>query len=166
MTMAAPDDAPHNGGCTCRAVSDRVSQRPLFVHCCHCRWCKRETGSAFVLNAMIESKAVKLLSGAPEAVTTPTASGAGQKIARCATCKVAVWSHDGSGVEAIRFVRVGIIDDTSWPPPDVHIFTSTQAPWLTLPADVPAVPEFYDRKTLWPPASLERLARPCARTKR
>ena len=166
MTMAAPYDAPHDGGCACHAVSDGVSQRPLFVHCCHCTWCKRETGSAFVLDAMIESEAVTLLSGAPEAATSPTASGAGQKIARRATCKVAVWSHDGSGGETIRFVRVGILGDTSRLPPDVRIFASTQAPWLTRPADVPAVPEFYDRKTLWPPASLERLARPCAGTKR
>ena len=164
--MADPDDASHDGGCTCRAVRYRMSRRPLFVHCCHCTWCQRETGSAFVLNAMIESDAVTLLSSAPEAVTTPTASGAGQTIARCPTCKVAVWSHYAGGGEAIRFVRVGTLDDPSRLPPDVHIFTSTRAPWLTLPADVPAVPEYYDRKTLWPAASLARLATLRAHTQR
>ncbi len=159
------DDAPHDGGCTCRVVRFRMAKRPLFVHCCHCTWCQRETGSAFVLNAMIESDEVTLLSGTPESVPTPTASGAGQKIARCPTCRVAVWSHYGGG-ESIRFVRVGTLDEPARLPPDVHIFTSTKAPWLTLPADVPGVPEYYDRKTLWPPASLERLAALRARTKR
>ncbi len=160
--MDDPDDAPHDGGCTCRAARYRMSQRPLFVHCCHCTWCQRETGSAFVLNAMIESGAVTL----PEAVATPTASGSGQNIARCPTCKVAVWSHYAGGGETIRYVRVGTLDDPSRLPPDIHIFTSTQAPWLTLPAGVPAVSEFYDRKTLWPPAALERLAALRARTQR
>jgi hypothetical protein len=163
--MPEPDDASYDGGCTCRAVRFRMLKRPLVVHCCHCTWCQRETGSAFVLNAMIESDEVELLSGAPEAVATPTASGAGQKIARCPTCRIAVWSHYAGGGEAIRFVRVGTLDEPTHLPPDVHIFTSTKLPWLTLPDDVPAVPEYYDRKTLWRPASLERLAALRARTK-
>lgn len=160
------DAAPYDGGCICRAVRFRMLKRPLFVHCCHCTWCQRETGSAFVLNAMIESDEVVLLSGALEAVPTPTASGAGQKIARCPSCRVAVWSHYAGGGDSIRFVRVGTLDEPARLQPDVHIFTSTKAPWLALSADVPAVPEYYERKTLWPPASLARLAVLRARTKR
>jgi len=64
--MSANADLSLEGGCTCRAVRYRMTSAPLFVHCCHCRWCQRETGAAFALNAMIESDRVVLLTGSPE----------------------------------------------------------------------------------------------------
>ncbi len=149
---------PMEGGCTCRKIRFRVETEPLFVHCCHCTWCQRETGSAFVLNAMIETDRVTLLHGAPELVLTPSASGKGQKIARCPTCRVAVWSHYSGAGDAIRFVRVGTLDRAGDLPPDIHIFTATKQPWVQLPAGVPAVPEYYDRRLFWPRESLERHA--------
>jgi hypothetical protein len=146
------------GGCTCRAVRYRMTSRAMFVHCCHCRWCQRETGSAFVLNAMIEADRVITLGAAPEVIVTPTNSGKGQKIARCPACRVAVWSHYAGGGDKVRFVRVGTLDDPDAHPPDVHIFTMSKQPWVVLPADTPAVPEYYDRDALWPAASLARRA--------
>ena len=157
-TMSASVDAaaPLEGGCTCRAVRYRLAGRPLFVHCCHCTWCQRESGSAFALNAMFESERVELLSGAPELVETPSASGAGQRIARCPRCRVAVWSHYAGAGDAIRFVRVGTLDEAGRLPPDIHIFTSSKQPWVVLPPGAPAVPEYYDRKQHWPAESLAR----------
>jgi hypothetical protein len=144
------------GGCACRALRYRLTQRPLFVHCCHCRWCQRESGAAFALNAMIEAREVELLGTAPEVVDTPSASGRGQRIARCATCRVAVWSnYFGSGPK-VRFVRVGTLDNPDLLPPDIHIYTSTKQPWVILPEATPAVPEYYDRELYWPPESLAR----------
>jgi hypothetical protein len=144
------------GGCGCREIRYRMHGAPLFVHCCHCRWCQRETGSAFVLNAMIESDRVELLQGEPERVKTPSNSGKGQDISRCPTCRIALWSNYAGAGEAVRFVRVGTFDDPDRWPPDIHIFTSSKQPWVILPAAVPAVSEFYDRKQYWPAASLER----------
>ena len=144
------------GTCTCGAVRYRMTSRPLFVHCCHCSWCQRETGSAFALNAMIESDRVMLLQGAPELIVTPSNSGKGQKIARCPGCRVALWSHYAGAGDAVRFVRVGTLREPGRLPPDIHIFTSTKLPWVVLPPDKPAVPEFYDLKQYWPPESLER----------
>jgi hypothetical protein len=149
-------DLTYEGGCTCRAIRYRMTSAPLFVHCCHCRWCQRETGSAFVLNAMIEANRVVLLSGMPDVVNTPSNSGKGQKISRCPTCRIAVWSNYAGAGEAIRFVRVGTLDDPDRLPPDIHIFTSSKQPWVVLPEGTPAVPEFYDRKTYWPAESLAR----------
>ena len=145
-----------DGGCDCRAVRYRMHGRPLFVHCCHCRWCQRETGSAFVMNALIESDRVELIAGAPEVVLTPSSSGKGQKIARCPVCRVALWSHYAGSGDRFAFVRVGTLDDPDRFPPEIHIFTSTKQPWVILPEGVPAVPEYYDRKRYWPPESLER----------
>ena len=144
------------GGCTCRAVRYRLASAPLFVHCCHCRWCQRETGAAFALNAMIEADRVELLAGEPEVVRTPTLSGRGQKIARCPVCRVALWSSYAGAGDAVRFVRVGTLDDADACPPDIHIFTTSKQPWVILPPGTPAVEEYYDRENYWPAASLAR----------
>jgi hypothetical protein len=158
------DVFPLEGGCTCRAVRYRMTSAPLFVHCCHCTWCQRETGTAFALNAMIEADRVLLLTGDIEAVHTPSNSGKGQKITRCAQCRIALWSNYAGAGDAIRFVRVGTLDQAFRLAPDIHIFTSTKHPWLILPPDTPAVPEYYDRKMYWPAESLKRREALFART--
>ena len=145
------------GGCTCRAVRYRLMSMPLFVHCCHCRWCQRETGASFALNAMIESYRVRILGGEPEVVDTPSNSGKGQRIARCPACKVALWSNYGGGGDVVRFVRVGTLDEPDRLPPDIHIFTSSKQSWLVIPPGMPAVPEYYSRADYWPKESLDRI---------
>ena len=143
------------GGCSCRAVRYRLNRRPMFVHCCHCLDCQRQTGSAFVLNALIETAEVSLTAGAPVRSAMPTDSGRPHGIDRCATCGVAVWSEYG-GLATMRFVRVGTLDDPRALAPDVHIYTRSKQPWITLPAGVPAFEAYYDAAKVWPAASLER----------
>ena len=154
--MKGSETTTLEGGCTCRAVRYRMTSAPLFVHCCHCRWCQRETGTAFALNAMIEAERVVLLQGEPEVVNTPSNSGKGQKISRCPSCRIALWSNYAGAGDALRFVRVGTLDEPDRFPPDIHIFTSTKQPWVALPPGMPAVAEYYDRAEHWPAASLER----------
>jgi hypothetical protein len=154
--MTSAREFPMEGGCDCRTVRYRMETRPLFVHCCHCRWCQRESGSAFALNAMIEADRVTLLGDKPELVDTPSASGNGQKIARCPRCRVAVWSHYAGAGPAVCFVRVGTLDEPDRLPPDIHIYTSSKQPWVLLAADTPAVPEYYRRSHYWPAESLAR----------
>ncbi len=144
------------GRCTCAAVRYRLTSRPLFVHCCHCRWCQRETGSAFALNALIERDRVALLQGAPEVVVTPSSSGHGQRIARCPACRIALWSNYAGSGDAIRFVRLGTLEDPDRLPPDIHIYVDSKQPWVLLPPEVPAVARYYDRKQHWPAQSLQR----------
>ena len=150
------DEYPVEGGCTCRRVRYRMVTSPLFVHCCHCRWCQRETGASFALNALIEADLVEIMAGQPDVVDTPSNSGRGQKITRCPSCRIALWSNYAGAGDALRFVRVGTLDDPDRLPPDIHIFTSTKQPWLVLPQDTPAVSEYYERDRYWPAASLER----------
>ena len=156
--MGSAVNWPADGGCDCRAVRYRVEIRPLFVHCCHCRWCQRETGTAFALNAMIEADRVLNLGTEPELVHTPSASDLGQEIARCGVCRIAVWSHYAGAGPLIRFVRVGTLDEPARAPPEIHIFTQSKQPWVVIPADMPSVAEYYDRKRHWPAASLARWA--------
>ncbi len=145
-----------DGGCTCGAVRFRMTGAPLFVHCCHCTWCQRESGSAFALNAMIEADRVRLLQGAVDVVPTPSASGRGQQVARCPVCHVAVWSHYSGSGESVSFVRVGTLDAPHGLEADIHIFTSTKLPWVQLPADTPAVSGYYAASKLWSAESLAR----------
>jgi hypothetical protein len=143
------------GGCACGAVRYRLAAEPLFVHCCHCLDCQRQTGSAFVINVLIETDRVELLAGEPQGVDVPRDDGSMQRIFRCPACQVAVFSrytHD-----EVRFVRAGTLDDPSSVAPDVHIFTRSKLPWVTLPDGVPAFEVFYDMQALWPAASLERV---------
>ena len=108
------------GGCTCRQVRYRLMSKPMFVHCCHCRWW--------------------------------------QRVSRCPTCRVAVWSNYAGAGDSTRFVRVGTLDEPQRLPPDIHIFTSTRQPWLTLGSEVPVVPEYYKSSQIWPAESLARRA--------
>jgi hypothetical protein len=140
-----------------------MSGPPMVVHCCHCRWCQRETGTAFALNAMIEAERVTLLEGEIEIVATPSASGKGQRISRCPRCRVAVWSNYSGAGDAIHFVRVGTLDEPDRLPPNVHIFTSSKQPWVILRPDVPAVPEYYRASEIWSTTSLVRRERVRAR---
>lgn len=154
--MAIKQEFPIEGGCGCRHVRYRMTTSPLFVHCCHCRWCQRESGASFALNAMIESDRVQLIAGEVEMVDTPSESGSGQKVARCPHCRIALWSHYAGAGPILKFVRVGTLDDPDRLPPDVHIFTASKQPWVVLPEGTPAVTEYYDRDALWPRESLER----------
>ena len=143
------------GGCTCRSVRYRMTAAPMIVHCCHCRWCQRETGSAFVINAVLETSALEV-TGETEMVDTPSQSGNGQKIARCPTCRVALWSHYMQAGLKLAFVRVGTLDDPDTVPPDVHIYISSKQPWLRLPEGARMFAEFYNVPDVWPPEALAR----------
>lgn len=154
--MAGSEPFTAEGGCDCRHVRYRMESRPLVVHCCHCRWCQRESGASFALNAMIEADRITLLAAPPELVDTPSASGRGQTIARCPKCRIAVWSNYAGAGPLIRFIRVGTLDAPDLLPPDIHIFTASKQPWVVIPPDTPAVPEYYDREKYWPAESLAR----------
>jgi hypothetical protein len=147
--------SPLEGGCACGAVRYRLTSEPLFVHCCHCLNCQRQTGSAFVINVLIEADRVQLLAGEPQPVAVPRSGGKKQKIWRCPACQTAVFSQYTS--RQIWFVRAGTLDDPAAITPDVHIYTRSKLPWVALPESVPAYKVYYDTKKLWPPASLERL---------
>ncbi len=147
--------ATREGGCSCGAVRYRLTSEPLFINCCHCLNCQRQTGSTFVINLLIEADRVELLAEAPQAVDVPRDDGSSQKVFRCPTCQVAVFSNYGRS--EVHFVRGGTLDDPTGIAPDAHIYTRSKVAWVTLPESVPAFDDYYDSKALWPAASLERL---------
>lgn len=142
------------GQCSCGAVKYELLAAPMFVHCCHCFLCQRQTGSAFVINALIETSLIKV-DGAPVAIAMPTESGRPHDIYRCPQCLVAVWSDYGKR-PALRFVRVATLDAPHAIVPDVHIFTRSKVPWVRLPEGARAFEEFYELEKEWPAQSLAR----------
>ena len=150
------------GGCSCGAVRYRLGSDPLFVHCCHCLNCQRQTGSAFVVNLLVEADRVEVLAGEPQAIDVPRDDGSAQRIYRCPDCQIAVFSEYTR--PQILFVRGGTLDEPSGVEPDVHIFTRSKLPWVTLPDGVPAFEVYYDSRSLWPAESLERLDAAFGRT--
>lgn len=145
------------GGCVCETVRYRLTRAPMITHCCHCSWCQRETGSAFVINALIESSSVELLGAPPEVILTPSHSGKGQMVARCPDCQVAVWSHYPTAGEAAAFIRAGTLDDRTAISPDVHIFTASKLAWVQIADTKPAFAEFYpDPAAIWRPEARTR----------
>ncbi|MFN3582478.1 GFA family protein [Phenylobacterium sp.] len=143
------------GGCACGAVRYRLGSAPMIVHCCHCRDCQRQTGSAFVINALIETDRIEVASGAPEPTRMPTDSGRVHDVYRCPACRTALWSDYG-GRPALRFVRVGTLDEPAALPPDVHIFTRSKLPWVGLPEGARAFEVYYDIEREWTPDALAR----------
>lgn len=144
------------GQCSCGEIKYEMTDSPLFVHACHCVNCQRQSGSSHALNAMIESKCIKVHSGTTEGVKVDTGSGMGQVIYRCPTCKIGLWSHYVAAGDDFSFVRVGSLENPGAYPPDINIFTRSKQPWVTLPADIPAVEEYYSAPECWPETALQR----------
>ena len=142
------------GGCACGCVRYRLGSDPLFVHCCHCLNCQRQTGSAFVINLLIEADRVEMLAGAPRPVEVPRDDGSAQRVFRCPNCQVAVFSEYGR--PEVRYVRAGTLDQPSAVTPDVHIFTQSKVNWIAIPEATPGFEVYYDMRALWPAASLAR----------
>ena len=142
------------GGCFCGAVRFRLTSRPMFVHCCHCRDCQKQSGGGFAVNALIETDRIEMLAGDPTPVGMRTDSGRPHDIYRCPACASPLWSDYG-GRPALRFVRVVALDDPAALPPDVHIFTASKLPWVETKG-APAFEIYYDMTALWPAESLDR----------
>ena len=144
------------GSCSCGEVTYHLSSGPMFVHCCHCHDCQTLSGSAYLLNALIETDRVNV-EGALVDVHLSTPSGHGKIVRRCTACKDAIYSHYLIRGKSVAFLRVGTLDEPSLCPPDVQIFTESKQSWVPLSTDIPAFEAFYDFKDLWPEESWSRM---------
>jgi hypothetical protein len=152
------------GACSCTQTRYRLLQPPMFTNCCHCLYCQRESGSAFAMNAMIESPNFELLTPNPLAKTSlPTQSGKPQHTFCCPECHTVLYALYGDNGDYTRFVKVGTLREPARCPPDAHIFVASKQPWVNLEGGAPAFEAFYDRKKLWSPEQLERIGKVAGR---
>lgn len=143
------------GGCACGAVRYRLTSGPMFTHCCHCSDCQRQVGSAFVINALIETDRIEVLSGELAPTRLPTDSGRPHLAYSCPACGTTLWSDYGDR-KVMSFLRATTLDDRAALPPDVHIFTRSSLPWVRLPEGARAFEVYYDMQAEWPAESLAR----------
>jgi hypothetical protein len=156
-TARAPAPTPpFDGGCACGQVRFSLLDWPMFVHCCHCTRCQRETGAPYAHHAMIEYTRFSVTRGEAEFVLVPTDSGGKHWVARCPRCKSAMWNEHGTRSAITRYVRVGTLDTPDALPPLAHIFVRSKQAWVKLDDTVPAFDAYYDAATTWPAASLAR----------
>jgi len=143
------------GSCACGAVRYQLARKPMFTHCCHCTQCQHLTGSAFVLNTIIENEHIQLLGGKVIKTAGPSEYEKPHDIYRCSNCLTAVWSDYG-GRPNYRFVRVGTLDAPSVLQPDAHIFVRSKLDWVIIPKHQNVFDVFYELEDEW---SAEMLAR-------
>jgi hypothetical protein len=149
------------GRCGCGAVTYQMKTAPMFVHCCHCSECQRQTGAAYVLNAIIEADRVEVQGPITEhELSTPSEKG--QIITRCSACGVAVFSSYMIRLGKLKYVRVGTLDDPDQCAPNVQIFTNSKQAWVPLSESIPIFDSFYKFDDVWPQTALERLKKAMA----
>lgn len=160
MTLSGPEELKElTGRCACGGVRFHLKTDPMVVHCCHCRFCQRMSGSAFGFNALIERERLELEGGlAPDAVATPSYHPDGQVWRRCPKCQVPLWSEHPLLGPKIALVRIGAMDNTACLTPDLHCFTASRLPWVTIPDGVPAFEGTYDPRDVWSEKVQMRLA--------
>ena len=139
MTAKSPF-VPLEGGCRCGGVRFRIERAPIITHCCHCRLCQQVSGAAFRINTMIEAAHLTLLTGSPR----PYQGKDSHKVMQCPDCALALWSHHTMLGGSIAFVGIGMLDEGERLAPEVHYFTRSKHPWITLPADVTAFDQLGD----------------------
>jgi hypothetical protein len=147
------------GGCACGAIRYKLTASPLIVHACHCRDCQRLTGGPFAINIWIERGFVEMAPAAPRSVRLAGGSGKPHDVYSCAACGTALWSRYEAAPGDFLFIRAGTLDDPAAVAPDVHIFTRSKLPWLTLPPGAPAFESMYRIDEVWSPENRERLRR-------
>jgi hypothetical protein len=155
-------DETFDGQCFCGKLRYRMHGRPMFIHCCHCRDCQQQTGSAFAVNGLIEAERIERVEGAPVAVAMRTDSGHPHTIYRCDACQSPLWSDYG-GRGWLLFLRMATLDRAAEFMPDVHIYTRSKLPWVALPQGARTFDEYYSTKAEWPAQSIAR--REAARAK-
>lgn len=125
---------PLTGGCQCGLLRYEIAQAPRTVLTCHCIDCQRMTSSAFSIGFTIIDAPFHLSGPEPKLVQRVAESGNTRNRWLCPVCDL--WLCGGSkpnSADALRIVRAGSLDDTSWLLPTLHLWTRSKQPWVTLP---------------------------------
>lgn len=145
------------GRCACGNFQFQLAAPPLIVQCCHCKICQRDSGSAFLVHALIETSNIVMNKGRPQPVAFPSGYGKGHKVCRCPICKTALWNQYPEFGDTISYIRTGTLEEADQLTPQVHLHTAEKQSWVILPPDIPAASEHYNREEVWSKESLARL---------
>lgn len=132
----ATEDILH-GGCNCGAVRYRISAAPLAVVACHCTQCRRQSGAAYSVNLVVRANTM-IVEGVP-ASWEDRDTGSGAPLARehCGRCGSPIRSVPSASPKFVA-VKAGTLDDPSAYAPELHIWTRSKLPWVTIPEGLPS----------------------------
>jgi hypothetical protein len=83
----------YQGGCVCGSVRFELGDHPMWTHACHCNACKKRTGSAYGISAVVETENVKSFTGETRTFTRTGDSGKPVHYEFCPQCGTTVRWH-------------------------------------------------------------------------
>tara|TARA_Y100001970_G_scaffold267452_1_gene357495 strand:- start:1134 stop:1586 length:453 start_codon:yes stop_codon:yes gene_type:complete len=142
-----------SGSCVCGDVKYQIKDNPLFTQACHCKNCKKSTGSSFVIHTMIFEDDL-IVKGKVSSAKLPTGSGKGYRAYFCVKCGVYLYCKYN-----VANGRIAIRSATLEHPlePQAHIFIKDKDPWIEISNEDICHDTMYDREITWPKESLLRL---------
>ena len=141
------------GCCACGKVNYTITDKPLFTQACHCKDCKKSTGSSFVIHTMVFEDDL-IVDGEVSSTELPTGSGKGYRAYFCVNCGVYLYCkyNVSPGRVAIRTATLNnpIV-------PEAHIYVKDKDSWIDITNKEICYDVFYDIDKTWPEESLKRL---------
>ena len=153
--------ANQQGGCLCGHLRYEVSAEPVRVTFCHCKYCQRATGGAYLVEPIFKKSDFKIIKGKARTYSQPSA-GSGKRVTAnfCENCGTKLYL-DLERFPEIVGVYGGTFDDTNWfgrpPEKSRHIFLESAQKGTVVPAGydtfrehaakndgTPAEPTVYD----------------------
>ncbi len=129
--MTGPDDT-HPGGCLCGALRFEARGKPLWVAHCHCRSCRRNTGSAFATFVGYKREQFRVIEGALQSY----ASSPGVARSFCGTCGTPLTYGSERWPDEVH-VYVSTLDRPEAFEPEAHVHVGERLPWLHLDDGLP-----------------------------
>jgi hypothetical protein len=114
MCDRRPKMIRHAGGCLCGRLRYETSADPVRVTICHCRFCQRATGSAYMVEPLFREEDVKVTTGAPSTFALRSkGSGKTVTVHFCAGCGTKIWLSF-ERFPGILGLYAGTFDDPNW----------------------------------------------------
>ena len=132
------------GRCLCGDVVYEADGQPSTVTVCHCRFCQRSTGGAYLVDALFKRERFRVLTGEP-AIYDHRSEGSGKQvhIHFCNHCGTKLWLSF-ERYPALVGVYAGTLDDPNGfdrgPAKTHYIFVDQAADWTVLPAGARVFP--------------------------
>ncbi|MBI29255.1 MAG: hypothetical protein CMI95_05125 [Pelagibacteraceae bacterium] len=141
------------GSCVCGQVEYTIIDKPLFTQACHCKNCKKSTGSSFVIHTMVFEHDF-VVKGEVSSSDLPTGSGKGYRVFFCVNCGVYLYCKYKVSPGRIAVRTVTLENPIT---PQAHIFLKDKDPWIEVTNKEICFDIYYDRDKIWPKESLKRL---------
>src|SRR5438067_2320081 len=131
---------PVTDGCLCGAVRYRYDGEIGPANYCHCKDCRRCTGSAFNIGVRIAALGFRIVKGTPKGFTK--AGDSGDELTRhfCPDCGSPLYTSSPRHPDSL-YVKAGSLDDPSLVQPARQNWTVSRVSWATIVDDLPEYPK-------------------------